>query len=114
MNQDFNVQKKKAVFVWKKFVQRDSPEKKIPAQALSEKKKIRACWKFPTPPPHHFSNGPSLITISVYIWNNLHPSLYTSNDVKFPSLVVRSSANSGYKGILSIGDYSSYSSFVTR
>ena len=57
---------------------------------------------------------PNLITISVYIRNNSHPSLYTSNDVKFPSLVVRSSANSGYKGILGIGDYSSYSSFVTR
>ena len=51
---------------------------------------------------------PNLITISVYIWNNSHPNLYTSNDVKFPSLVARSSANSGYKGILSIGDYSSY------
>ena len=57
---------------------------------------------------------PNLITISVYIRNNSHAILYTSNDVKFPSLVVRSSANSGYKGILSIGDYSSYSSFVTR
>ena len=50
MNQDFTV-KKKAIFVWKKkFVQRGSPEKKIPAQAVSEKK-IRASWKFPTPPP---------------------------------------------------------------
>ena len=40
MNQDFTVQKK----------------------ASSEwKKKIRASWKFPTPPPpHHFSNGSSL------------------------------------------------------
>ena len=55
MNQDLTVQK---IFVWKKkFVQRGSPEKQIPAQAVSEKK-IRASWKFP--PPHHFSNGPSL------------------------------------------------------
>ena len=50
MIQDFTVQKK-AIFVWKKkFVQRGSPEKKIPAQAVSEKKKIRESWKFPTPP----------------------------------------------------------------
>ena len=43
MNQDFTV-KKKAIFDRKKkFVQRGSPEKKkIPAQAVSEKKKIRA------------------------------------------------------------------------
>ena len=33
----------------KKFVQRASPENKIPAQAVSEKK-IRASGKFPTPP----------------------------------------------------------------
>ena len=54
MNQDFTVQKK-AIFVWKKkkkIVQRGSPEKKkkIPAEAVSEKKKIRASWKFPKPP----------------------------------------------------------------
>ena len=58
MNQDFTVQKK-AIFVWKKFVQRGSPEKKNPAQAVSGKK-IRASWKFPT---HHFSNGPSLTCV---------------------------------------------------
>ena len=52
MNQDFTVQKK-AIFDKKKFVQRGSPEKKIPAQAVSEKK-IRASWKFPTPPPITF------------------------------------------------------------
>ena len=51
MNQDFNVQKKKAVFVWKKFVQRGSPEKKIPAQALSEKKKFVHAENSPPPPP---------------------------------------------------------------
>ena len=35
--------KRKQYLSEKKFVQRGSPEKKIPAQALSEKKKIRAC-----------------------------------------------------------------------
>ena len=39
MNQDFTVQKKAKK---KKFVQRGSPEKEIPAEAVSEKKKIRA------------------------------------------------------------------------
>ena len=38
MNQHFTVQKK-AIFVRKKFLQRGSPKKKIPAQAVSEKKK---------------------------------------------------------------------------
>ena len=39
MNQDFTVQKKKKQYLTeKKFVQRGSPEKKIPAQAVSEKK----------------------------------------------------------------------------
>ena len=63
MNRDFT--DKKAIFVWKKkFVQSVSPEKKIPAQAVGKKKKIRASWKFPSPPPpHHFSNGPSLTII---------------------------------------------------
>ena len=37
MNQDFTV-KKKQYLSEKKFVQRGSPEKKIPAQAVSEKK----------------------------------------------------------------------------
>ena len=32
--------------------------KKIPAQAVSEKKFVQA--ENPPPPPHHFSNGPSL------------------------------------------------------
>ena len=67
MNQDFTVQKSN-ICLKKKFVQRGSSEKKNPAQAVSEKKKIRASWKFPThpPPPHHFSNGPSLITYFAY------------------------------------------------
>ena len=61
MNQDLTVQKK-AIFVWKKkFVQRGSPGKKIPAQAVSEKKNsCRLKIPPPPPPPHHFSNGPSL------------------------------------------------------
>ena len=37
MNQDFSV-KKKQYLSKKKFLQRGSPEKKIPAQAVSEKK----------------------------------------------------------------------------
>ena len=49
MNQDFTVQKKQYLSEKKKFVRRGSPEKKIRAQAMSEKK-IRASWKFPTPP----------------------------------------------------------------
>ena len=48
MNQDFTVQKK-AIFVCKKkFVHRGSPEKKIPAQAVGEKK--NSC-KLKIPPP---------------------------------------------------------------
>ena len=35
-------------------MQRGSPEKKIPAQAVSEKKKIRAELKIPQPPPITF------------------------------------------------------------
>ena len=55
MIQDFTVQKK-AIFVWKKkFVQRGSPEKKIPAQAVSEKKKKNSQkLKIPHPPPITF------------------------------------------------------------
>ena len=49
MNQDFTVQKKAK----KKFVQRGSPEKKIPAQAMIEKK--NSCkLKIPHPPPITF------------------------------------------------------------
>ena len=45
MNQDFTVQKKE-----KKIVHRGSPEKKIPAQAVSEKK--NSCkLKIPHPRP---------------------------------------------------------------
>ena len=49
MNQDFTV-KKKQYLSEKKFVQRGSPKKKIPAQAVSEKK--NSCkLKIPPPPP---------------------------------------------------------------
>ena len=41
-------------------MQRGSPEKKIPAQAVSEKKKFVPAENSPPPLPHHFSNGPSL------------------------------------------------------
>ena len=54
MNQGFTVQKKRYLSEKKKLVQRGSPEKKIPAQAVTEKKKIRASWKFPTLPPFTF------------------------------------------------------------
>ena len=57
MNQDFTVPKSN-ICAKKKFVQRVSPEKKIPAKAASEKKNSRRL-KIPHP-PHHFSNGPSL------------------------------------------------------
>ena len=42
MNQDFTVPKKRQNLSEKKFEQRGSLKKKIPAQAVSEKKKIRA------------------------------------------------------------------------
>ena len=49
MNQDFTVQKKQYL-----------TEKKIPALAVSEKKKkFVQAENSPPPPPHHFSNGPS-------------------------------------------------------
>ena len=64
MNQDFTVQKKQYLSEKKKKVQRGSPEKKIPAQAESEKK--NSCkLKIPHPPSHHFSNGPSLSILCV-------------------------------------------------
>ena len=51
MNQDFTVQKKKQYLSEKKkIVQRGSPEKKIPAQGVSENK--NSCkLKIPHPPP---------------------------------------------------------------
>ena len=59
MNQDFSV-KKKQYLSEKKFVERDySHEKKIPAQAVSEKKNFVQAENSP-PPLHHFSNGPFL------------------------------------------------------
>ena len=61
MNQDFTA-KKKQYLSEKKIVQRGSPEKKIPAQAVSEKK-IRESFvqaeNSPLPPP------PSLFQWSV-------------------------------------------------
>ena len=53
MNQDFTVQKKQYLSKKKKFVQRGSPEKKIPAQAVSEKKFVQA-ENSPPPPPSLF------------------------------------------------------------
>ena len=50
MNQDFTV-KKKQYLSEKKFVQRGSPKKKIPAQAVSEKKKFVQAENSPPPPP---------------------------------------------------------------
>ena len=58
MNQDFTVQKKINICLRKKLVQRGSPEKKNPAQAVSEKQ--NSCKLKIPPPPHHFSHGPSL------------------------------------------------------
>ena len=50
MNQDFTVQKKSNICLKKKIVQRGSPEKKIPAQGVSENK--NSCkLKIPQPPP---------------------------------------------------------------
>ena len=48
MNQDFTVKKKKSNICLKK---------KIPARAVSEKKQF---VQAENPPPHHFSNDPSL------------------------------------------------------
>ena len=53
MNQDFTVQKKQYLSE-KKFVQRGSPEKKIPAQAVSEKKKFVQAENSPPPTPITF------------------------------------------------------------
>ena len=50
MNQDFTVKKKQYLSEKKKFVQRGSPEKKIPAQAVSEKTKNSCELKIPPPP----------------------------------------------------------------
>ena len=50
MNQDFTV-KKKQYLSEKKFVQRGSPGKKIPAQAVSEKKKFVQAENSPPPAP---------------------------------------------------------------
>ena len=50
MNWDFTEKKKKQYLFKKKFVQRVSPEKKIPTQAASKKKNSRKL-KIPLPPP---------------------------------------------------------------
>ena len=62
MNQDFIVGKKSNICLKKKFMQRASAAKNIPAQAESENKNSskRKIPHPPPPPPHHFSNGPSL------------------------------------------------------
>ena len=62
MNQDFTVQKKQYLSE-KKFVQRGSPEKKKKNSCTSgEREKKSYKLKIPhPPPPHHFSNGPSLM-----------------------------------------------------
>ena len=64
MNEDFTVKKKSNICLKKKkIVQRGSPEKKIPAQGVSENKnscKLKIPHPLPPSPSHHFSNGPSL------------------------------------------------------
>ena len=68
----------KAIFLLKKkFVQRVSPAKKIPAQAEGEKKKkiVRAENPPPPPPPHHFSNGPSLTNQSAKVRFKENPNV---------------------------------------
>ena len=79
MNQDFTVQKKSNICLKKKkFVQRVSPAKKIPAQATSEKK--NSCnLKIPHP-SHHFSNGPSLIFAIFKSSLNLNPIRHWSEN----------------------------------
>ena len=63
MNQDFTVQKK-AILDWKKNRAEGFTWKKNSCTSR-EREKICASWKFPTPPPpHHFSNGPSLRMIT--------------------------------------------------
>ena len=69
MNQDFTVQKKQYLSEKKNFVQRGSPEKKIPARAVSKKKKFVQAENSPPPPPHHFSNGPSLTLYVKFVKN---------------------------------------------
>ena len=71
MNQNFTVQKKSNICLKKKFVQRGSPAKKIPAQAVSEKKKFVQAENSP-PPPHHFSNGPSFMPNAISLKSLLH------------------------------------------
>ena len=66
MNQDFTVQKSN-ICLKKNSCRGVHLKKKNPAQAVSEKKKfVQAGNSPPTPPPHHFSNGPSLITYFAY------------------------------------------------
>ena len=60
MNQDFTVQKK-AIFVWKKNSCRGFHLKKNSCTSSERKKKFVQAENSPPSPPHHFSNGPSLI-----------------------------------------------------
>ena len=66
MNQDFT--EKKATFVSKKIRAEGFTWKKNSC-TNSELKKNRASWKFPSPAPHHFSNGPSLKWGTKKAWN---------------------------------------------
>ncbi len=50
----------------KKFEQRVAPEKKIPAQEMDRKKFVQAEKSQPSPPPYHFSDGPSLNVLFSY------------------------------------------------
>ena len=54
MNQDFTGKKKQYLSEKEKFVQRGSPKKKIPAQAVSEKKNVQPENSPPPPPPITF------------------------------------------------------------
>ena len=66
MNQDFTAQKKQYLSKKKNRAEGFTWKKKFLHKPWA-KKKIRASWKFPIPPPpHHFSNGPSLITYFAY------------------------------------------------
>ena len=69
----FHCSKKSNICLKKKFVQRGSPEKKIPAQAVSEKKNsCKLKIPHPPPPPHHSSNGPSFMPNAISLKSLLH------------------------------------------
>ena len=56
MNQDFTVKKNNICLKKKNSCRGASPEKKIPAQAMSEKKFVQAENSPPPPPPPSLSN----------------------------------------------------------